>query len=152
MAVNKCIFIGYMGADPALTYLPDGRGVVNFSIACGERWKDKAGEVQERTEWIRCVGFGRRAEVISEYFSKGSQIYIEGKMRTREYEKDGVKHWATEIVIDNFEFCGQRSCGNDAKAQQQAAAYGQQSAQRPVKPVQQTDNFGDSYDDSGIPF
>jgi single-strand DNA-binding protein len=144
MAVNKCIFMGHMGADPALTYLPDGRGVVNFSIACGERWKDKAtGEVKERTEWIRCVGFGRRAEVISEYFSKGSQIYVEGKMRTREYEKDGVKHWATEIVIDNFDFCGQRSGGNEAKAQQQAAAYGRQ-------PAQQRDNF-DEYEDD-IPF
>lgn len=151
MAVNKCIFIGNMGADPALTYLPDGRGVVNFSIACGERWKDKNGEVQERTEWIRCVGFGRRAEVISEYFSKGSQIYIEGKMRTREYEKDGVKHWATEIVIDNFEFCGQRSGGSDAKAQQQAAAYGQQSAQQPVGAnSSQPANYNDFDDD--IPF
>jgi single-strand DNA-binding protein len=149
MALNLMQCMGNLGQDPDIRYLPDSRAVVNISIACTDRYKDKqTGEVKENTEWIRAVAFGRRAEVIGEHFKKGSQIYISGKMRTREYEKDGVKHWATEIVIDNFEFCGQRSGGNDAKAQQQASAYGQQSAQRPAKPVQQTDNFDeDGFED-----
>jgi single-strand DNA-binding protein len=145
MALNLMQCMGNLGQDPDIRYLPDGRAVANLSIACGERWKDKeSGEIKENTEWIRAVAFGRRAEVIGEYFKKGSQIYISGKMRTREYEKDGVKHWATEIVIDNFEFCGQRSGGNDAKAQQQAAAYGQQSAQQPAAAH---DNYDAPYDD-----
>jgi single-strand DNA-binding protein len=127
MALNLCQFMGNLGQDPDIRYLPDGRAVANISIACTDRWKDKqSGEIKENTEWVRAVAFGRRAEVIGEYFKKGNQIYISGKMRTRSYEKDGVKHYTTEIVIDNFDFCGQRSGGgNDARAQQQAAAYGQ---------------------------
>ena len=148
MALNLMQCMGNLGQDPDIRYLPDSRAVVNISIACTDRYKDKqTGEVKENTEWIRAVAFGRRAEVIGEYFKKGSQIYISGKMRTREYEKDGVKHWATEIVIDNFDFCGQRSGGNDAKAQQQASAYGQQSAQQ--RPAQNAprDNFDDDFMD-----
>lgn len=124
MSLNQCNFLGNLGQDPDLRYLPDGRAVTNLSIACSERWKDKnTGELKENTEWIRAVSFGKRAEVIAEYFKKGSQIYVSGKMRTRSYEKDGVKHYATEIVIDNFQFIGSRGTG-DAKAQQQDTAYG----------------------------
>jgi single-strand DNA-binding protein len=130
MAVNKCIFMGNLGADVDLRFLPNGTAVGNFSIACSERWKDKqSGEIKENTEWVRLVVFGKRAETINEYFKKGSQIYVETKVRTRKWEKDGVTHYATEFVIDNFDFCGQRSGGgNDARAQQQAASYGQQGS------------------------
>ena len=118
--------MGNLGADPDKKILPDGTALVNFSIACGEKWKDRAtGELKEKTEWVRAVAFGRRAEVIAEYFKKGSQIYVQGKMCTRSYEKDGVKHYATEILVSDFQFCGQRSGGgNDERAGQQAAAYG----------------------------
>jgi single-strand DNA-binding protein len=118
--------MGNLGADPDKKILPDGTVLVNFSIACSEKWKDKAtGELKESTEWVRAVVFGRRAEVIAEHFKKGNQIYVQGKMRTRSYEKDGVKHYATEILVNEFQFCGQRSGGqNDERAGQQAAAYG----------------------------
>lgn len=151
MALNLCQFMGNLGQDVDLRYLPDGTAVANFSLACGERWKDKAtGEIKEKTEWIRAVCFGKRAEIISEHFKKGSQIYISGKMRTRDYEKDGVKHWATEIVINEFQFCGQRSDGGSQRAEQQAGAYSSnnQSSQHP--PYRRPDNFDDFNDD--IPF
>lgn len=113
--------MGNMGSDVDIRFMPNGDPVGNFSIACGEKWKDKAGQIQERTEWIRCVVFGRRAEVIAEYFKKGSQIYVSGKMRTRQWEKDGAKHYMTEIVIDNFQFCGSRDASAHMVSQQHAA-------------------------------
>jgi single-strand DNA-binding protein len=127
MSVNRVILKGNLGADPQVAYLPNGTAVANFSLALNERWKDKDGNVQERVEWQRVVAFGKRAEVIGEYVKKGNELYVEGKLRTRDYEKDGVKHYITEVVLDNFDFCGQRSGGDtgNAKAQQQAAAYGQ---------------------------
>lgn len=130
MSVNKFIGKGNLGQDPDLRYLPDGREVVNFSMACNERWKDKqAGQIKESTEWVRVVAFGGRAKTIAEHFKKGSEIYIEGKLRTRKYEKNGVDHYATEIVMDEFDFCGGRQSGNgDQKAQQQASAYDRQTA------------------------
>jgi single-strand DNA-binding protein len=152
MSVNSCTFMGNLGIDPDLRFLPDGRAVVNISIACGEKWKDADGNIQERTEWIRAVCFGKRAEVIGEHFKKGSQIYIHGKMRTRDYEKDGVKHWATEIIIDDFQFCGQKSESGSQKAEQQASAYsGQAQSQPSVQQAPSHDNFDDDYNDS-IPF
>jgi single-strand DNA-binding protein len=132
--------MGNLGGDVEIKALPDGTSVGNFSIACGEKWKDKAtGEIKEKTEWVRVVVFGRRAEVISEHFKKGSQIYVSGKLRTREWEKDGAKHYMTEVVADNFQFCGQRSDTGSVKVSQQAAAY-----------QPQPDNFEDF--DLDIPF
>ena len=149
MAINNCVFMGNLGDDPDIKHFPDGTTVANLSIACGKKWKDKVtGELKEHTEWIRAVVFGKRAEVIGEYFKKGSQIHVTGEMRTRSYEKDGVKHWATEIVVSDFQFCGQRN-GNSGgeKASQQAQAYHQQSSGNASKP----DDFGD-FDDLDIPF
>jgi len=136
MSINKCVFMGNLGADPDLRYLPTGTAVVNFSIACSKRWTDKAtGEIKDKTEWIRLVSFGRRAEVIAEHFKKGSLIYVEGEQCTRSYEKDGVKHWVTEIVVSEFQFCGQQgNSGNDARASQQASAYGKAQPNNPTMP------------------
>lgn len=153
MSLNQCNFMGNLGQDVDTKYLPDGRAVGNFSIACSEKWKDKTtGEIKESTEWIRCVVFGRRAEVISEHFKKGSQIYLSGKMRTRMWEKDGAKHYATEIVVDNFQFCGSRD-GGTQKAEQQATAYqnnGTQQQQTRQQRPQQGANQG-MPDYSGMP-
>jgi single-strand DNA-binding protein len=165
MALNLCQFMGNLGQDPELRFMPDGRAVVNISIACTERWKDKAtGEQKENTEWIRAVGFGKRAEIIAEYFKKGSQIYVSGKMRTRSWEKDGAKHYTTEIVIDDFQFCGQRGESGAARAEQQYQAYqgggaprqqpasnGGRNEQPPV-PNGPPDGMYDDFDDSDIPF
>jgi single-strand DNA-binding protein len=130
MSVNRVILKGNLGGDPDVRYLPNGTAVANFSLALNERWKDKDGNQQERTEWQRVVAFGKRAEVIGEYVKKGHELYVEGKLRTRDYEKEGIKHYITEVVLDNFDFCGSRNHGDngDTRAQQQAASYGQQGS------------------------
>ena len=99
-----------------------------LSIATSERWTDKDGEKQERTDWHRCVAWGKKAEVIAEYFTKGEGIIIEGKIQTRSWEtKDGDKRWTTEIIVGNFEFLpGKRSSGS--------ASGGQSSSQPSQKP------------------
>ncbi|MFA5920184.1 MAG: single-stranded DNA-binding protein [Methylococcaceae bacterium] len=151
MSLNLFQAMGNLGQDVDIKYLPDGRAVGNFSIACGEKWKDKtSGEIKESTEWIRCVVFGRRAEVISEHFKKGSQIYISGKMRTRMWEKDGTKHYATEIVVDNFQFCGTRNEGGQ-KAAQQAEAYQNTGSNQKSAPRTQQGNNNGMPDYSGAP-
>ena len=157
MSINLCQFIGNLGQDPDLRYMPDGRAVVNLSIACSERWKDKqTGETKESTEWIRAVCFGKRAQVIAEHFKKGSQIYVSGKMRTRQYEQDGIKRYSTEIVVEEFQFCGNRSGNGDTKAQQQAAAYDRSPVPKGVDNPSVSAYSGDagSYDDfdDQIPF
>ena len=99
--VNKVILIGNLGADPETRYMPNGNAVCNITLATTDSWKDRnTGQQQERTEWHRVVFFGRLAEVAGQYLRKGSKIYIEGRLQTREWEKDGVKRYTTEIVVD----------------------------------------------------
>lgn len=99
--VNKVILVGNCGQDPETRYTPDGMAITTLSLATSESWKDKqTGQQQERTEWHRVVLYGRVAEIAGEYVGKGSQIYIEGKLRTRKWEKDGVERYTTEIVVD----------------------------------------------------
>ena len=109
MSVNKVILIGRLGADPEIRYTADGQPVANFRIATSERWTDKNGNRQERTEWHRIVTFGKLAETCGEYLSKGRQVYIEGRLQTRSYEdKDGIKRFVTEIVAQNMQMLGPR--------------------------------------------
>ena len=101
--VNRAILIGRLGRDPELKFTPAGKAVTNFTMATSENWKDDSGERQERTEWHRIVIWGKLAEVAAKYLTKGSQIYIEGKMQTREWtDKDGQKKYTTEIVANNM--------------------------------------------------
>lgn len=105
--VNKVILIGHVGKDPEVKYMPNGNAVCNLSIATTESWKDKqTGEKKERTEWHRLTFYQRLAEIVGEYILKGSQIYVEGALRTREYEKDGQKHYVTEIIVANMHMLG----------------------------------------------
>lgn len=108
--VNKCIFIGNLGADPETRYTPSGTAVTNIRIAVSETWKDKqSGEQQERTEWVRVVGFNRLAEIMGEYLAKGSQVYIEGRMQTRKWQDDqGNDRYSTEIVANDMQMLGGR--------------------------------------------
>ncbi len=141
--------MGNLGQDVDLRFMPDGRAVANLSVACSERYKDKStGETKESTEWIRAVVFGKRAEVIAEYFKKGSQIHIQGKLRTRKYEKNGVDTYATEIVVNEFQFCGQKSGGGDEKAKQQSAAYGQQQGAPSHQEKPPVSSYDDQYNDA----
>jgi single-strand DNA-binding protein len=106
--LNKVMIIGHLGRDPEVKYLPSGQAVTNFSVATSSTWTDKEGKPGDRTEWHRIVAFGKRAELCGEYLSKGRQVYIEGSLQTRSWEKDGQKRYTTEIVAWNVLFLGAR--------------------------------------------
>ena len=110
--INKVILVGNLGADPETRYTPGGAAITSIRIATSEAWKDKqTGEQQERTEWHRVKFFGRLAEIAGEYLKKGSQVYIEGKLRTEEWEKDGVKRYSTDVIADEMQMLGGRGEG-----------------------------------------
>ena len=112
MSVNKVILVGNLGRDPEMRHTQNGRAVANFTLATNERWKDRDGQQQERTEWHRIVLWDRLAEISTEYLSKGRQVYIEGRLQTREWEdRDGNKRYTTEIVATNMQMLGRRGEG-----------------------------------------
>jgi single-strand DNA-binding protein len=105
--INKVILIGNLGRDPEISYSQQGLAVVNFPMATSEQWTDKnTGDRQEKTEWHKVVAFGKPAETLEKYLSKGKQVYIEGRLQTRSYEKDGQTHYITQIVVTGFQFLG----------------------------------------------
>jgi single-strand DNA-binding protein len=108
--INKVIIVGNVGGDPETRYMPSGSAVTNLTIATNESWKDKkTGEQKERTEWHRVAMFNRLAEIAAEYLRKGSQVYIEGKLRTRKWQdKSGNDRYTTEIVADEMQMLGGR--------------------------------------------
>lgn len=106
-SLNKVMVIGNLGRDPEVRYTAGGDAVANFSLAATETWKNKAGEKQERTEWVRCTAFGRTGEVAGEYLKKGGQAYVEGRLQTRKYtDKDGTEKYSTEVVVDKLVLLG----------------------------------------------
>lgn len=106
-SVNKVILIGLLGLDPQIRYTPSGAAVANFSIACSEKWKDRDGKTQEKTEWIKIVAWNKLAEICGEYLSKGRPVFVEGRLQTREYEaKDGSKRYVTEVIAQSIQFLG----------------------------------------------
>jgi single-strand DNA-binding protein len=119
-AVNKVILIGNLGKDPEVRYTPGGQAVANFTVATNEQWTDKAGVKQERTEWHRIVAWGKLAEVCGANLTKGRQIYVEGKLQTREYDKQGQKHYSTEVVAASVVFLGTSGRERPAPEEQQA--------------------------------
>jgi single-strand DNA-binding protein len=109
-SVNKVILIGNLGRDPEVRYTPSGTAVANFSLATTENWKNKDGEKQSHTEWHRIVAWRRLGEICGEYLSKGKQVYIEGRIRTNEWEdQDGNKRRTTEIEALNMQMLGSRT-------------------------------------------
>lgn len=120
-SVNKAILIGNLGKDPELRYTPTGVAVCTFSLATTEKWRDKnSNEMKESTNWHNIVLWRRQAEIAKEYLSKGSPVYIEGKIQTRSYDdKDGQKRWITEIVGDRLQLLGRRGEGADMSSQSQ---------------------------------
>jgi single-strand DNA-binding protein len=132
--VNKVIIIGNLGADPETRAMPSGSSVANLRIATTESWRDKqSGEQQERTEWHRVALFGRLAEVAGEYLRKGSQVYIEGSLRTRKWQdKQGNERYTTEIVANDMQMLGGRGGGGGgggggSSAPRESAEYSQAS-------------------------
>ncbi|MFZ5757568.1 MAG: single-stranded DNA-binding protein [Pseudomonadota bacterium] len=115
--INKVILIGNLGRDPETKYLPSGGAVTNVALATSESWKDKqSGQQQERTEWHRVVFFNKLAEIAGQYLKKGSKVYIEGSLRTRQWEKDGQKHYTTEIVASEMQMLDSRGGGGGASS------------------------------------
>lgn len=107
--INKVILVGNLGADPETRYLPSGNAVTNISLATSRQWKDRdSGQPQERTEWHRVVFFNRLAEIAGEYLKKGGKVYVEGELRTRQWERDGQKHYTTEIVANEMQMLDSR--------------------------------------------
>jgi single-strand DNA-binding protein len=111
--INKVIIVGNLGGDPETRYMPSGAAVTNLTVATNESWKDKqTGEQKERTEWHKVAMFNRLAEIAAEYLRKGSQVYIEGKLRTRKWQdQNGQDRWTTEIIADEMQMLGGRGAG-----------------------------------------
>lgn len=148
--VNKVILVGTCGQDPEVRFLPNGNAVTNLSLATSEQWLDKrSGQKVERTEWHRVSLFGKVAEIAGEYLRKGAQCYIEGKLQTREWEKDGIKRYTTEIIVDingTMQLLGSRSQGQQA-GQPTDRQPQQQRQARPSQNQQAAPPDGDSFDD-----
>lgn len=115
--LNSCSFIGNVGSDPEVKTVGENQ-VATFSIGCSEKWKDRDGNIQSKTEWIRCVAWRQLAGIIEKYVKKGSQVYVEGRMETRSYDKDGAKHYTTEIVLNTLKMLGKK----DGESQTEAPA------------------------------
>jgi single-strand DNA-binding protein len=151
-SVNKVILVGNLGRDPETRYMPDGAAITNVSVATSFQWTDKAsGEKKEETEWHRIVFRGRLAEIAGEYLKKGSQVYVEGRLRTRKWQdKDGQDRYTTEIMADQMKMLGSRSGSGEprgeapAEPRAAAAAEGKAPAKKPAG------KFDDMEDD--IPF
>jgi len=151
--INKVIIVGTCGQDPETRHLPNGNAVTNISVATSENWTDKqSGQKVEKTEWHRVCLFGKVAEIAGEYLRKGSQVYIEGKLQTREWEKDGIKRYTTEIIVDMRGTM--QLLGGKPEGQQQAARNSQQSRPAQTPQPQQSQQPAPDYDsfDDDIPF
>jgi single-strand DNA-binding protein len=108
-SINKVILVGHLGGDPESRYTPSGTATTSFSLATNESWRNSDGELQDHTEWHRCVLYGKSAEMAKEYLKKGQMIYLEGRLRTRSWEdKDGVRRTTTEINGDMFTMLGRK--------------------------------------------
>jgi single-strand DNA-binding protein len=126
--INKAILIGNLGGDPEVRYTQNGSAVANFNVATTERWKDQAGTQQEQTEWHRVVAFARLGEICGEYLSKGSKVYIEGRIQTRQWDdKDGNKRYTTEIVAREMKML-------DSKPSQGGSGGGSYNEPPPAEP------------------
>ena len=150
-SLNKVIIIGNLGRDPESRYMPSGEQVTSIAVATTDRWRDKAtGDMKEQTEWHRIAFFGKLAEIAGQYLKKGSQVYVEGRIRTRKYtDRDGVERYQTQIIADTMQMLGSKQDGSEQPAgtkqpaQRNSYAEAKQTGRRPAQPTD---------DDSDIPF
>jgi single-strand DNA-binding protein len=150
--INKVILIGNLGKDPEVRYMPSGTAVANVTIATSEVWKDKqTGENQERTEWHNVALFNKLAEIAGEYLRKGSQVYIEGSLRTRKWQdKSGQDRYTTEIVANDMQMLGSR--GGSASFEPREARQQPENAVLPKSATQPQDPGLENEFDDDIPF
>jgi single-strand DNA-binding protein len=147
--INKVIIVGNLGGDPETRYMPSGSAVTNLTVATNESWKDKqTGEQKDRTEWHKVAMFNRLAEVAAEYLRKGSQVYIEGKLRTRKWQdKSGQDRWTTEIIADEMQMLGGRGGAGGGGGGSAPMSSSQDSSPPSAPPQAGPDDFDDD-----IPF
>ena len=134
-SVNKVILVGNLGADPETRYMPSGDAITSIRLATSERFKDRSGEQQERTEWHRVVFFGKLAEIAGEYLKKGRSVYVEGSLRTRKWQgQDGQDRYTTEIVASEMQMLGGRggSAEFDAPREESRRPAGEGGAGKPA--------------------
>jgi single-strand DNA-binding protein len=142
-SVNRVILIGHLGRDPEIKHTAGDRTIANASLATSDTWKDKAGEKQERTEWHRLVFFDKLAEIVGQYVKKGSAIYVEGRLQTREWQdKEGAKRYTTEIVCDRMQMLGGKG-----RADEQEHEPERSKGEKPIKAPSKFDSLSDD-----IPF
>ena len=135
--MNRATILGRLGGDVEVKSTPSGKTCATFSLATSSRWKDQAGNKHEETEWHNCVAWGKTGEVIAQYVNKGDRLLVEGKLKTRTWEKDGTKHYRTEIVVDQFELLGEKRSAAGSAPQADTFA---------------SEDDGGGFDDSDIPF
>ena len=159
-SVNKVILVGNLGKDPEVRYMPSGEAVTNITVATTDSWKDKnSGEKKEATEWHRVVFFRKLAEIAGQYLKKGSQVYIEGSLKTRKWQdKDGQDRYTTEIVADTMQMLGRREGMGDAGPRDNDYAggrpsdYGNSRPSAPAKPQSAPAGGGFNDFEDDIPF
>jgi single-strand DNA-binding protein len=151
-SVNKVILVGNLGRDPETRYMPDGAALTNVSIATSFQWTDKtSGEKKEDTEWHRVVFRGRLAEIAGEYLKKGSQVYVEGRLRTRKWQdKEGQDRYTTEIMADTMQMLGSRGGAGEPRAEPRAEAAAAPKGEAQAAAKKPAGKFDDMEDD--IPF
>lgn len=162
--INKVILVGNLGKDPETRYMPSGGAVCNITIATSESWTDKAtNEKKEKTEWHKVVFFNKLGEIAGQYLKKGSQVYVEGALRTRKWEKDGIDHYTTEIVASDMQMLGGKPGGGSASMNEDGGSsgggYGERSGGSSArKPAAQSGGAAPTpaadhgFEDDDIPF
>lgn len=147
--INKVIILGNLGKDPEVRYMPSGGQVTNITVATSESWKDKdTGEQKEVTEWHRIVFFGKLAEIAGQYLKKGSQVYVEGALKTRKWQgQDGQDRYTTEIVASEMQMLGGKPQSESEQSPRQSAPRTQQAPENRGKAPAR-----DDFEDSDIPF
>ncbi len=148
-SVNKVILVGNLGRDPETRYMPDGAAITNASVATSFQWNDKAsGEKKEETEWHRIVFRGKLAEIAGEYLKKGSQVYVEGRLRTRKWQdKDGQDRYTTEVVAERMQMLGSRAGSGEPRQKSEPKAAEPKAPAAAKKPAGKFDDLEDD-----IPF
>ena len=152
--VNKVILVGNLGADPDTRYMPSGKAVTNIRVATSESWKDRTtGDMQERTEWHSVVMYDKLGEIAAEYLRKGSQVYIEGKIRTRKWQdKEGKDRYTTEIIADQMQMLGGRGSGSGGSSEPREPSSAARQAPAEDRSTAPVDEAGGGEFDDDIPF
>jgi single-strand DNA-binding protein len=139
--MNKVILLGRLGQDPESRHVNSGEMVCSFSIATSDSWKDKDNQKQEKTEWHRIVCWRKTAELASKYLTKGRQVMIEGKLKTRNYDKDGTKVYVTEIIANNLVFVGEKTSSSEQPQESSNSNWEPQYACKGESSSQDTSSF-----------